>query len=92
MIDQFPEDHDLPQEVVDLARTALCVRCKAVVADEPSRMGTVLLSYYVPVLGVRERTFLCGACGLGFREFLNPEMADNPQYLAVKAELQSRWM
>jgi hypothetical protein len=82
---------ELPQEVVDMARTAACARCKAVVVDEPSKMGTVLLSYYVPALGMNVRTFLCGACGLVFREFLDPSILDDPMYLAVKAELQARW-
>lgn len=81
-----PSAHALPQEVIDKAREAICVRCQAVVVDEPSRAGTVMINYYVPALGVRERVVLCGACGLGFGEYLN-----DPTYLAAKAQLQAMW-
>ncbi len=81
----------LPQEVIDKAREAVCARCQAVVVDEPSKTGTVMINYYVPALGVNERVYLCGACGLGFGEYLNPAKLSDPMYQAVKAELQSRW-
>ena len=83
--------HELTPEEMEVARQAKCARCQAVVVDEPSKVGTVMVNYYIPAFGVRERVYLCGACGLGFGEYLNPAKLSDPMYQAVKAELQSRW-
>lgn len=82
----------LPPEVVATARKAKCSRCKAVAVDEPSVSGTMMVNHYTPSLGTRVRGILCGACGLAFREFLTPEILQDPVYLALKAELQARWV
>ena len=83
---------DAPPELLAKAREAKCSRCEAVVVDEPSVTGTIMVSYYVPTLGVRHRVVLCGACGLAFREFIQPNLLQDPLYTAVKAELQARWV
>ncbi len=75
-----PEDHAL-------AAGAACTRCKIQIISSPSVTGTVFVQYYVPALGVNERGFLCGACGLAFREFLLPELTGDPVFRSAKAEL-----
>lgn len=87
-----PRFSGLPATVVETAKTAKCTRCATTVVDEPSIAGTLMLQYYVPALGVRQRAILCGACGLAFREFLLPPLAEDPTYQAVVAELRSRWV
>lgn len=86
-----PRFSGLPASTVERAKSAHCSRCAAVVVDEPSIAGTLMLQYYVPALGVRQRAILCGACGLAFREFLLPSLAEDQTYQAVVAELRSRW-
>lgn len=82
---------ELPQSVIDAASEAYCTRCKEQIVGSKSVTGTMMFNYYVPALGVRARGILCGACGIAFREFASPELADNPAYRAVVAELRSRW-
>lgn len=84
-------DH-LPDEVIENASKAHCARCKVQIIAQPSVTGTVMVNYYVPALGVKDRGFLCGMCGLAFREFLMPELLDRPDFQAVKAQLQARWL
>lgn len=86
-----PRFSGLPADVVETAKKAKCSRCKAVVVEESSVTGTVMVSYYVPALGVRQRGILCGKCGLAFREWLYPELADSPEFQAVKTELLRRF-
>lgn len=84
-------DPPLPDDVMATAREAKCARCDAVVVDEPSIVGTVMLNYYVPATGLKDRVVLCGMCGLVFREFLRPEVLNNPAFQAAKAALQEKW-
>lgn len=88
MSDRF---EGLPQETVDTARQAKCTRCEAVVVDELSVLGVIMVSYYVPALGLRQRAILCGACGLLLRELLVPKIVEDPLYQTVKAELLGGW-
>jgi hypothetical protein len=81
----------LPQSVYDRASSAHCIRCKVRLLESPAVTGTVMVQYYVPALGVKQRGFLCGACGLDFRQFLMPELAEDQTFQAVVAELRSRW-
>lgn len=92
-----PETEDerfsgLPAAVVDRAKEAKCSRCKIQVVESPAIRGTVMVSYYVPALGQRRRGVLCGACGIAFREFLMPELLDNPAYQQVAARLRQEWV
>lgn len=94
--DEGPEATDprfagLPQSVVDQAAKAHCSRCGAQVIETPSMAGSVFVQYYVPVLGVRDRRFLCGACGLAFREFIDPHLTEDAVFRAVAAELRRHW-
>lgn len=91
MTDPSKSIDDLPPEVVALARTANCTRCNAVVVDEPSVVGTIMFNYYLPSLGMRHRGYLCGACGLLFREFLYPALKDNEAFQALAARLRGTW-
>lgn len=86
-----PRFEGLPDAVVEGAKSAYCSRCKIQIVEDPGMAGTVFVNYYVPAVGVRQRMFLCGNCGLAFREFLVPGLADDPLFQAVKAELQARW-
>lgn len=86
-----PRFSGLPASVVENAKQAKCSRCKETVVESKAMTGTVMVNYYVPAVGVRQRTILCGLCGLLLRELLHPELADNPTYQAVKAELRARF-
>jgi hypothetical protein len=87
-----PRFSGLPASVVENAKKAKCSRCKETVVESKAMTGTVMVNYYVPAVGVRQRTILCGLCGLLLRELLHPELADNPMYQAAKAELRARFM
>lgn len=82
---------EIPQKVVDEARKATCARCQTVCVDEASMLATTLVSYYVPSTDVRRRLFLCGMCSLGFREYLAPELIDDPDFQDSKRRLMQLW-
>lgn len=86
-----PSAHIPTPEEIEVAKTALCCRCGVQVVESKAVTGTVLLNLYVPALGQRERLFTCGACGLALREFLHPELADDPVFQFVKRELLARF-
>lgn len=86
-----PRFSGLPASVVERAKRASCSRCKEAVVESAGMRGTVMINYYVPALGVRQRTILCGPCGLLLRELLHPELLDSPQYRAAKTLLQENW-
>lgn len=88
-----PRFSGLPAAVVETAKKAKCTRCDVQIVEQGDEKmaGTVMVSYYVPALGVKQRGFLCGPCGLAFREFLVPSLETNPLYRAVVTELRSRW-
>lgn len=86
-----PRFAGMPAAVVDSAKKAECQRCKEKIVDSSSMTGTVFVNYYVPALGVRQRLFLCGACGLAFREFVMPELETNAVFQAVKTKLLAAW-
>lgn len=86
-----PRFSGLAASTVDNAKKANCSRCKVQIVTAPGMTGTVMVNYYVPALSVRQRTILCGACGLLLRELLHPELLDNPVYQAVVAKLRSTW-
>lgn len=79
------------EEELALAQQAKCARCKVTVVDEASILGAVMVNYYLPALEARWRLFLCGSCGLAFREFMHPELAEDETFQAVVGELRSRW-
>jgi hypothetical protein len=88
-----PSAHEpLEPEVIETAKKANCSRCKIQIVGSPGLAGTVLYSLLVPLVGGRERGFLCGGCGLALKEFLHPELADDAMFQAVKLELQSRFL
>lgn len=86
-----PRLDGLPDEVIKNASEAHCVRCGEQIIAQESMTGTVMVQYYVPALGVRERGFLCGLCGLAFKEFLRPDLLTNEAFQDMKVELQGRW-
>lgn len=86
-----PRLDGLPDEVIENASKAHCARCKEQIVAQESMTGTVFVNYYVPALGKREREFLCGMCGLAFREFMYPELLTNETFQNVKGMLQERW-
>lgn len=86
-----PRFSGLPASVVETAKLANCSRCKDQIVTSSAMTGTVMVSYYVPALSVRQRTILCGKCGLLLRELLHPELTENPTYQAVVAQLRSTW-
>lgn len=86
-----PRFSGLPADVVERAKQAKCTRCGETVVESKGMQGTVMVNYYVPALGVRQRGILCGLCGLLFREFLVPAILDDPRYQEAKAELLRRF-
>jgi hypothetical protein len=78
-------------EQIERAKSAKCQRCKDDIVGSASMSGTVFVNYWVPAVGVRARMFLCGACGLAFREFMAPELTTDGQFQAIKNELLSKW-
>lgn len=89
--DPDPMFEGLSSEQVAAAKSAKCARCKVPLVESKGLTGTVFVSYYVPLLGVKQREFLCGPCGLAFREFLYPELADNAAFQMAKTELLARF-
>lgn len=86
-----PRFFGLPADVVEAAKRARCSRCKEQVVESAGVRGTVMVNYYVPALGARERAILCGPCGLLLRELLHPEVLDQPGYAAARDLLRSTW-
>lgn len=86
-----PRFDGVSEEVLDRVSKVGCARCKEGILDTKSLTGTTLITYQVPGLMVQRRAVLCGACGLAFREFLHPELADDALFQAAVAELRSRW-
>lgn len=83
-----PRFPGMPDDVVENASKAHCARCKVQIIEAESLTGTIFLNYYVPALGVKRREFLCGLCGLEFREFLYPELVDDEAFQGAKGLLQ----
>jgi hypothetical protein len=81
----------LPDEVLERAKEATCGRCGEQIVGSPSMAGTVMVQFYVPATSARGRGFLCGACGLLFREFIDPSLADNPAYQSAARQLREMW-
>lgn len=79
---------ELFDELVAVAREAKCVRCDVPVIEAPGTQGIVMMNYFVPGVGKRERLFFCGPHGLEFREFLYPEILQDPVYAGAKSALQ----
>lgn len=67
------------------------MRCKEEIVESKSLLGTVLINWYVPATGTKPRGALCGNCGLLFREFMVPELLDDPVYRETAAKLRSAW-
>lgn len=86
-----PRFSGLPASVVETAKEARCSRCKDQIVTSSAMTGTVMVNYYVPALSVRQRTILCGKCGLLLRELLHPELTDNLMYQAAVEKLRSTW-
>lgn len=76
---------EITEQVLATAREAKCMRCGIPVVDAPTVTGTVMLNYYVPALGKRERLYFCGEHGLELREFLYPHIKEDPVYVEAKA-------
>lgn len=81
----------LPDELIAQAAEAHCVRCKDQIVSSPSMLGATMVNSYSPATGARARSILCGACGLAFREFLQPELATDEFFQSIKTELHMRW-
>lgn len=86
-----PRFSGLPADIVEMAKQARCSRCKEQVVESAGVHGTVMVNYYLPSLGTRNRAILCGPCGLLLRELLCPEVLDQPGYQAARDLLRSSW-
>lgn len=74
-----------------LAADLKCGRCGAVILDSLSAVGAVTGQYRAVAIGVVIPFTLCGMCGLRLREFLCPEVTDDPQYQALRDSLHQAW-
>jgi hypothetical protein len=86
-----PRFAGLPAALVEKAREAHCARCEVQLVEAASMIGSVMVNYYMPAIDARARVFLCGMCGLVFREFMTPSLVGQPDWVAVKTELQKKW-
>lgn len=75
----------------DPAQEVCCARCGERIADSRSLIGTVMVSYYTPATGHRNRIILCGSCGLSFREFICPSVVGDAGFQQAAAELRGAW-
>lgn len=76
---------NLEERAEQAARNARCTRCHTRLYDNTAGM---LVGSYRPV-GVRQSVAfqLCGRDAVELREFLNPELADDPDWQKIKAEI-----
>lgn len=77
----------LEERAEEAARKATCRRCETVLLDDPSAIGMVFGRLRVPMSGVNLSYQLCGKCGLGLREFLQPSLVDDRAYQTAKVQL-----
>ncbi len=81
----------IPPEMAAKALEAECLRCKALIVGAPSMLGTLMVNYSVPATGDRYRFYLCGECGIDFREFVDPKLLASRAFQALKANLLKVW-
>lgn len=86
-----PGDEPIPAPVMELAARARCSRCSTSIVDDPSMIGSMFVSSYSPQNDSRNRFTLCGRCGLLFREFIKPDLANDQTYLEAKQVLLELW-
>jgi hypothetical protein len=86
-----PVEDILPPEVIEKAGEANCSRCGVQIVGAKSMLGTLMYNHYAPATGTQKRGFLCGECGLSFREFLYPHLERDELFQSVKEALQAKW-
>lgn len=89
----FPHDLGLTLEerAEQAAENARCQRCEKRIMRDKSAEAMAFLRILVPGLGFKKAVQLCGRCGVDLREFLSPELADDPGFQATKQALLGEW-
>ncbi len=87
----MPIDEDFEARALEAAAKVRCIRCAAVLLQEASVTGAVLVRYDVAATRQQSAGHLCGKCGLLFREFLQPHLVTDPGFQKIKKELMRRW-
>ncbi len=84
---------DIEQAAEQAAARAQCSRCKTVIMEEGSATGAVRGTYKAIALRPEyvQQFKLCGRCGLRLREFLFPEVEQNPLYVSTRRALERLW-
>lgn len=81
----------LEERAAAAARKARCGRCQEVILETPSAMGVVTGHYRAVALKTTSPFKLCGECGLGLREFLNPRLKEDAAYNGFKRLIRELW-
>jgi len=73
------------------ARNARCGRCRRRMLESGTQEG--FLTGYYRVMSLRQTVpfQLCGPCGIELREFLNPDLAEDGQFQALKKIILEGW-
>ena len=88
-----PEAHlkangfDLEAEAEAAAERARCTICDVRIMGEKSRDGVLFGRIVGPFLEQPLTFQVCGLCGLKLREFIVPDVLDDPVYVESKATL-----
>lgn len=91
----MPEFNDLhfhshPVDEIDV-ETVKCTRCKVLLIESKSVMGSMAVSTLVPTTGSTRQAVLCGACSISFMEFILPALNTDPTFQAYKSALMAAW-
>lgn len=75
----------------EAARGARCGRCRELLLESGTAEG--FLSGYYRVMALRQTVpfQLCGTCGIGLREYLNPELVTDPEFQQIKDSILEGW-
>lgn len=81
----------LEERAAEAARNARCGRCRRKMLESGTQEG--FLTGYYRVMSLRQTVpfQLCGPCGVELREFLNPALAEDGQFQALKKIILEGW-
>lgn len=82
---------NLDARAAEAARNARCGRCRKKMLESGTQEG--FLTGYYRVMALRQTVpfQLCGPCGIGLREYLNPELTTDPEFQQIKDGIVEGW-
>lgn len=81
----------LEENAAKAAAKASCDRCGRTIMETESAIGVVTGYYRAVALGTVSPFSMCGECGLELREFITPQLKEDPVYLGLKRTVQGMW-